>query len=160
MEHGQPSRSHTLKENGFFLPRSQLTIAPHLGLGLVSPSTLHAVLARSCAYFIQANIAPMCSWMQCSEVSRGHFSSLIFCTHCVASDWTWAFIHATHLLDSSSMPPAPFKDKFILLYSLIHGHLFVFRGMFSLFHSVVHGNLELLGSLGYLKPYSTAFEWT
>lgn len=51
MEHGKPSRSHTLKENGLFLPRSQLTIAPHLGLGLVSPSALCAVLAGSCAYF-------------------------------------------------------------------------------------------------------------
>lgn len=56
--------------------------------------------------------------------------------------------------------PNPFKDKFSLHYSLTHGHFSVFWGMSSLFHSVIQGNLELLGSLGYCKPYSTAFQWT
>lgn len=70
-------------------------------------------------------------------------------------------MHARQVWDSSALPPAPFKEN--SFYSAVTSRSWAspcIWVMFSLFYSVVQGDLELLGSTGCLKPYSTVLEQT
>lgn len=72
LEYGQPTRSHTLKENWLYLPQKPLSIALKLWMGLMKPSPcmLECWQAWSSEGLKQAATAAMSSWVQSSVMSR------------------------------------------------------------------------------------------